>query len=157
MMMWTVFHRLLLYPHLLLIALEDRKRRKIPGALLRSLLCQEGALLLLESIFQEDSGVLLEAVKGFLAGGGAAFLLYLVTRGGIGAGDVKLLTTAGLCLGSRKIIEAQILAMFLACPACMYLFFTKRCREKQSIPLAPFFLAGILLADCLWEIRVLTG
>ncbi len=57
MMMWTVFRRLLLYPHLLWIALEDSRERKIPDALLRSLLCQEGALLLLESIFQEDSGV----------------------------------------------------------------------------------------------------
>lgn len=147
--MWTFLNRLLLYAHLLLIALEDGRNRKIPRALLRSLLYREGILLLLESIFYQDPGVLLKAVGGLLTGGTAAFLLCLLTRGGIGAGDVKLLAAAGLCLGRQRILEAEILSGFAAAPVCVYLLLTKRRGERQGIPLAPFFLAGILLTDCL--------
>lgn len=147
--MWTFLNRLLLYAHLLLIALEDGRNRKIPRALLRSLLYREGILLLLESIFYQDPGVLLKAAGGLLTGGTAAFLLCLLTRGGIGAGDVKLLAAAGLCLGRQRILEAEILSGFAAAPVCVYLLLTKSRGERQGIPLAPFFLAGILLTDCL--------
>lgn len=147
--MWTFLNRLLLYAHLLLIALEDGCTGKIPGALLQSLLYREGILLLLESLFYQDLHVLLEAAGGFLTGGTAVFLLYLLTRGGIGAGDVKLLAAAGFCLGSRRIIEAEILAGCAAAPVCVYLLITKSREERPGVPLAPFFLAGILLADCL--------
>lgn len=148
-MIWTFLSRLLLYTHLLLIALEDGRTRKIPRALLRSLLYREGIVLLLESFLCQDPEVLLEAAEGFLAGGGTAFLLFLLTRGGIGAGDVKLLAAAGLCLGRQRILEAEILSGFAAAPACVYLLLTKNRGERQGIPLAPFFLAGILLTDCL--------
>ena len=148
-MMWVFFRRLLVYPHLLLIAAEDVRSRKIPGTLLRSLLYKGWILLLLESFFCRDPGVLLDAAAGFLAGGTAVFLLFVLTRGGIGAGDVKFLAAAGFCVGSRRILRAQVFAAFLACPVCGCLFLTKNRSKRKGIPLAPFLSAGILLSDCL--------
>ena len=148
-LMWTLFRRFLVYPHLFLIAWEDGKTGKIPGTLLKSLLCRGCVLLFLKCIFYADPGVLLEAFEGFLTGGGAVFLIRILTRGGIGAGDVKFLAAAGFCFGSKTILRAQIFAVFLACPVCVYLFLTGNHRKRKGIPLATFLSAGILLADCL--------
>ena len=76
-------------------------------------------------------------------------LCRLISRGGIGIGDVKILSAAGFCLGLETGFLSLLAAQLLAVLAAIVLLVTKRAKWKDSLPFAPFLWAGLLLCLCL--------
>ena len=82
---------------------------------------------------------------GALLGGGLMLLLAIISRGGMGGGDIKLWAFIGMMLG----IKLTLLAVFAACLlGSLYgagLMLAGKFRRRMAVPFAPFIAAGTLL------------
>jgi leader peptidase (prepilin peptidase)/N-methyltransferase len=67
-------------------------------------------------------------------------------RGSIGQGDLKLLVSVGLLLGSTNLVYALIGGALLAGVVVAILLFVRRISLKTYVPYGPFLIAGILWA-----------
>jgi leader peptidase (prepilin peptidase)/N-methyltransferase len=73
----------------------------------------------------------------------------LVSRGGLGLGDVKLAGFAGLALGGPLILPALLITALAGGLAAAYLALRGR-RRGHPMPYAPF-ISGGALAVLLWQ------
>jgi leader peptidase (prepilin peptidase)/N-methyltransferase len=85
-----------------------------------------------------------------LLGAGTGFLLLLiialVSKGGMGGGDIKLYALLGFVLGFKLVLLSFFLStLFGAVIGSMALLF-KIVKRKQPIPFGPFIAAGTLVA-----------
>ncbi|MEL7568045.1 MAG: prepilin peptidase [Dehalobacterium sp.] len=81
---------------------------------------------------------LINALLGFFTGGGILFLIALLSRGGMGGGDIKLGALIGLFLGWKLMLLSLFLAAFLASTAGICLMILKKKSRKDAIPFGPF-------------------
>ena len=89
---------------------------------------------------------LFSSLMGLLFCGIIFLLVYLVSRKGIGGGDVKFMSAAGLYLGIRSSMTSMLLGSILAAAVGLTMILLKRITPKERIPLIPFLYAGILLS-----------
>lgn len=85
-----------------------------------------------------------------LAGGLSAFLLIaviiLISRGGMGGGDMKLFGVLGIVLGLEKVLLAFLLACLLGTVFGIALLWLKIVRRRQPIPFGPYIVLAALIA-----------
>lgn len=89
-----------------------------------------------------------EALLGVLVGGGVPLVLALVSRGGIGGGDVKLLAMLGAVLGWRGVMLAFVLSQVAALVAIAVMSAARR-RLVREVPVGALIavLGGVLLVS----------
>ncbi|MDP2871774.1 MAG: prepilin peptidase [Bacillota bacterium] len=88
---------------------------------------------------------------GLLVVGGVMLVVGLAGRGALGAGDVKLLASAGLYLGWRAGLVAFLASFIYAAAISLALICLRLRRRRDMVPFAPFLSAGI------WTAMVLGG
>lgn len=81
-------------------------------------------------------------------------LLALVSRGGMGFGDVKLAALIGLATGFPLVLLALIMGAILGGLAAIVLLATRKRGRKEAIPFAPF-LAAAAMVTLLWGNNIL--
>lgn len=146
---WTdVLRTLLMLAVLWACAWSDTQVCLIPNRVLAlgSLL---GAVLLgVEILFrpQQIRYYLLRVAIAAVALLFTALLCRLVSPRAVGMGDVKLLAVLGFCLGMDLVWPALFFSFLLLFVVCVFLLLTRRAKRTDSIPFAPFLLAGTLLA-----------
>jgi len=92
------------------------------------------------------AGVGLSALEA-AAGAAAVFLaISIVSRGGMGGGDVKLAAMMGAFLGGPAIIVALFLAVALGALVGIVLIVLRLRTRKQTIPFGPSLAVGALIA-----------
>ncbi|MGO0123277.1 prepilin peptidase [Desulfothermobacter acidiphilus] len=89
---------------------------------------------------------LVPALLGALSAGGFLFFLALVSRGGMGGGDIKLAAVSGLFLGWPLALLGTFLGCLIAGVWGIILLVTRRKGRKDHIPFGPFLSAGLLIA-----------
>jgi prepilin signal peptidase PulO-like enzyme (type II secretory pathway) len=90
---------------------------------------------------------LVEAGLGILVGGGLLLLLAVVTRGGIGGGDIKLVALLGSALGWKPAVIAFALAQLGGGVVVLYLLITSRAERRKALPIGSLIAlvgAGLL-------------
>jgi leader peptidase (prepilin peptidase)/N-methyltransferase len=91
-------------------------------------------------------------------GGGIGFVVFLliviVSRGGMGFGDVKLAALIGLATGFPLVIVALIMGMILGGLAAVILLGFKIKKRKEAMPFGPF-LAVAAIVTLLWGSDIL--
>lgn len=125
-------------------AWTDYRTRKIPNQLLLCLLRFRMSIMVLECIVCPESWlmILTKAFHGTLTGGGVLLVCFLMTGGGIGAGDVKLFAVTGFCMGSKAAMEIMLYTMIDAAVCIGIMLLMGKTGLKRGIPLAPFVLCG---------------
>ena len=88
----------------------------------------------------------LDSVVGILLGGGLFLVIILVSRGGMGGGDLKLGAMLGAFLGWKALIVALFVAIVLGGAIGAMLLATGRRGRKDPIPFGPFLAAGGAMA-----------
>ncbi len=78
------------------------------------------------------------------AGGGLFLLLAVLTRGGIGGGDIKLIFVLGLWLGTRLLTGTIILGFCLGGGAAAILLLANKKKRKEYLAYGPYFAAAAL-------------
>ncbi|MGQ5711743.1 prepilin peptidase [Desulforudis sp. DRI-14] len=136
---------LLLYAVLMVATFIDLDHRIIPDLLIVFALTAGIPLAVLQG-----PEVLKDGLFGSVLGGGALLIVALLSRGGMGGGDVKLAFVIGWYLGWQKAVLALALAFVLgAALGVLWALRTKK-NLKTAIPFGPFLSLGAMLA-------VLTG
>ncbi|MCL6561072.1 MAG: prepilin peptidase, partial [Firmicutes bacterium] len=131
---------ILLFSVVIPAALIDIKHRIIPNRLNLA-----GALLGLPLII-ESKYTFLSGLAGFLAGGGLLLLIALVSRGGMGGGDIKLASVMGLLLGWKLLLVALFLAFLTGGLAGITMLLLEIVKRKDPVPFGPFLAAGAVAA-----------
>jgi prepilin signal peptidase PulO-like enzyme (type II secretory pathway) len=125
----------------------DLFTRRIPNKLVLTMIIVWFVLLFPLLFFDTGNGVgfLLDSLCGLAMGGGLFILVYSISKKGLGGGDVKFMSAAGLYLGFAGTIPAILYGTVLAAIVCFILIILKKIGRKDSIPLAPFLFVGILV------------
>lgn len=74
------------------------------------------------------------------------FLVRLASRGGVGYGDIKMITAAALILGIYGTFSFLLVSHVLAAVAAIALLVSKKATRKDGLPFGPFFYLGYLVA-----------
>ncbi|ARK31606.1 prepilin peptidase [Halalkalibacter krulwichiae] len=86
----------------------------------------------------------------YVVGGAVGFVLLLliaiVSRGGMGGGDIKLYAAIGLVLGPWMTLLSFMVASFLGAVVGLLLIVTGVVKRKQPIAFGPFIFIGTLIA-----------
>lgn len=72
------------------------------------------------------------------------FLVRLASRGGVGYGDIKMITAAALILGVYGTFSFLLVSHVLAAAAAIVLLISKKATRKDGLPFGPFFYLGYL-------------
>lgn len=134
---------------LLVITLIDIEHTIIPDGLLITVLAT-GLMYHTLNLFwfakQGYMGNIINAAIGFFAASLILYLAMVISKGGMGGGDIKMMAVFGLCIGWQKILLALILAAGIGSLVGIYLMIAKKADKKTAIPFGPYLAAGILTA-----------
>lgn len=133
---------------LFVIAWKDHYEKLIPNKYLLIMTGIRTFLLIVEWFVYPIYGmsILLSSLMGVAIGAGVFGLCYLISRGGMGAGDVKLMATLGYYMGGADIMFVMILAAVFSAVYSIVNLARKKTNLKAEIPFAPFVLAGTSVA-----------
>ncbi|WAA08877.1 prepilin peptidase [Fervidibacillus albus] len=87
-----------------------------------------------------------DAYLGAFIGFGILYVLAVISRGGMGGGDIKLFFTIGIVLGTKATIMTLFLASFLGAIVGILIILVKGYKKRTPIPFGPFIAAGALLS-----------
>lgn len=87
-----------------------------------------------------------DSLYGALFAGGLMLLIFILSRGGMGAGDVKLGFVLGVWLGLKASIVCLMLAFVLGGIIGVLLLATGIKQRKDSIPFGPFMCLGAYIS-----------
>jgi len=82
---------------------------------------------------------------GMIVGFAIPFLLAIISRGGMGGGDIKLCAVMGFWLGFPGVFQAVFIGAILGSIVGITLMIIKVKKRKDPIPFGPFLMAGFLL------------
>lgn len=88
---------------------------------------------------------ILNRLLGLAVGVAVPALIALISRGGMGGGDVKLMGAMGLWLGFAGVLVAFFLAALIGSIVGISLIISGRKKRKDPIPFGPFLVVGFLL------------
>lgn len=145
---FILLHCLLLMVFGYIATVFDIKSKRIPNDLILVMLggwvVTIGAKLLLDT--DVAITLLTDAGLGFIIGGGLFLLVYIISRKGLGGGDVKFMAATGLYTGVTGVISVMLYGTVLASLTGLVLLLTKKMGRKDTMPLVPFLYFGILIA-----------
>ncbi|PYZ93632.1 prepilin peptidase [Salipaludibacillus keqinensis] len=85
-----------------------------------------------------------------LVGAGFGFVLFLllaiVSKGGMGGGDIKLMGVIGLVLGFQGVLLTVFLSSFIGAVFGVVAIAMKKAKRKNPIPFGPFIAMGALIS-----------
>lgn len=87
-----------------------------------------------------------ESLLGAVTGSGLLELLYLMSRGGMGLGDVKFAGVLGIWTGFPGIVVNLYLAFFLGGTVALLLCALHKANRKTRLPFGPCLCAGAVLS-----------
>lgn len=83
------------------------------------------------------------------------FILYYISKGGMGEGDVKLTCVLGLWLGIKLGLMMLLIAFVIGGMICGSLYINKRVNLQQQIPFGPFLCMSSILVyfygNIIWQ------
>lgn len=94
------------------------------------------------------------ALAGCAAGAGFLSVVAVISKGGMGGGDVKLAAVVGLFLGWPLVALALFLAVAAGGLAASLLLLLRVKGRKDPVPFAPFIAVGTLTAT-LWGLYII--
>jgi len=127
---------------LLIIAIAriDRRKCVIPNMAVVFLLGFQFILLIAEFFADRNNWVevLFSSLIGLFIGGVTFLVGYIISRQGMGLGDVKLLSAMGFCLGDNTIVAIIMISLLLAAGYGITQLIRKKKKYKDEMPFAPF-------------------
>lgn len=128
-----------------LATLNDLREKRIPNSLAAIMLGAWILILVPQLFLRTEYGLwlLINGLIGFLLAGILFLIVYLVSRGGLGGGDVKFMAVSGLYLGA-DVLPAMLYGSILSAVVGLCLLLAKKLGRRDTMPLAPFLYIGML-------------
>lgn len=83
---------------------------------------------------------------GLLTGGGLFYVIAVLSRGGMGGGDIKFIAGVGALLGWKKVLLVIFLGSLLGSIVGVALMALNKKDRKSQIPFGPYLALGTLIA-----------
>ncbi len=122
---------------LLAISLVDYRVRRIPNALVLTLL-----LWAVVQVIWLGQPATLSAALGLIVAGGLFLLLAFIQRGAMGLGDVKLAAVLGAVLGYPLILTGLLYSILAGGVVAFVLLTTRRAGRKDAMAYGPYLALG---------------
>lgn len=134
---------------LLAIIFIDLKDMIIPDSLVLSILVLSVIHKAVNYFLYDISLELISSFLGLLVAGGLFTAIVLISRGGMGGGDVTLMGALGFVLGFKNILLNIFLSFVLGAIISIVLLAAKIKTRKDPIPFGPFIVLGFFITS-LW-------
>ena len=136
---------LLLWDAMFLIATIDFQVKKIPNKLLLVLLVVRVIFLVLTFFERPEDFVpiLTSSLIGMAIGAFIILIVLLLSKGQVGAGDLKLFAVIGFFFGLSGLIQIMMYSLFLSALVAIVLLLSKKAKMKSTLPMAPFVFLGL--------------
>jgi leader peptidase (prepilin peptidase)/N-methyltransferase len=85
------------------------------------------------------------SVPGLAAGFGLFYAVAILSRGGMGGGDIKLMAGVGALMGWKAVLLTTFLGSLLGSVIGIFLMVARGKGRKTKIPFGPFLAAGALI------------
>jgi leader peptidase (prepilin peptidase)/N-methyltransferase len=85
------------------------------------------------------------SLAGLLAGGGLFYAIAVLSKGGMGGGDIKMMAMVGSLMGWKSVLLTTFLGSFTGAAAGLFLMVFKGKGRKTKIPFGPFLTLGALI------------
>ncbi|MBM4135535.1 MAG: prepilin peptidase [Nitrospira sp.] len=85
------------------------------------------------------------SIIGFLVGGGLFYAVAVLSRGGMGGGDIKMMAMVGAVLGWKAVLMTTFLGSLIGSIVGIFLMVLKGKGRKTKIPFGPFLALGSLI------------
>jgi len=105
-----------------------------------------GSLLLPDPFARSLPLGLKASVIGFLAGGGFYYLIAVLSRGGMGGGDIKMMAMVGGMMGWKAVFLTTFIGSLAGSFVGIFLMIIKGKGRKAKIPFGPFLALGTLIS-----------
>ncbi len=128
---------LLLFSAFLVIALIDFKHQIIPD-----MITLPGIAVGIAASFALNHITPKASIIGLLVGGGLFFLIALLSRGGMGGGDIKLMAMIGTFVGWPGVAVTTMIGSTLGAIIGIALMIMGKKGRKSQIPFGPFLVIG---------------
>jgi leader peptidase (prepilin peptidase)/N-methyltransferase len=125
----------------IVVSLIDLKEQVIPDSLI---VVAATAGILLTVI--DGSHSFTDALLGFGLGGGIFLAIAIVSKGGMGGGDVKFMAAMGLFLGWRLTLVALFLSFVTGGLFGTFMLLTGKKKRKDAVPFGPFLGGSAIVA-----------
>ena len=87
-----------------------------------------------------------DAVLGAVVGFLLIALIIIISRGGMGAGDMKLFGVIGIMLGLQHVLLSFFIAVCVGGLIGAYLLIGKKKERKSQVPFGPFLVLGTMIS-----------
>lgn len=128
-------------------ALGDIREKRVPNRLVGAM-ASAWVVIVVPQLFlhtEETLFLVFTGIAGFVLGGIVFLVIYLISRRGLGGGDVKLMAVSGLYLGFGGVLPTMLYGSVLAAITALVLIALKKISPRDSIPLVPFLYVGMML------------
>lgn len=127
---------------LLVIAIMDYKTGIIPNKLIIFGLISGVTYILIGTFMAHSFTIIQNGILGFISGILIILTIILISRGGMGAGDLKLMGVIGLFLGLKGVLLTLFLGCLIGGSIGAILLIAKVKDRKSTIPFGPFLALG---------------
>lgn len=93
-----------------------------------------------------NNTIVLDILWGSVAGGAILFLIALLTKGGMGGGDIKFMAALGLWLGLKLTLLTLFLSFVIGGIGSLLLLALKIKGRKDFIPFGPFIAVAAFIS-----------
>lgn len=128
---------------LIVISFVDLEFQIIPDLISITLIIAGVLLSLIPHSYENFAGNIKESLIGILVGGGVLLLIAIVSRGGMGGGDIKLNAGVGAFLGWQASLLTIFIGSFFG--ALVGLIILKKTGSRK-IPFGPFLSIGAVIS-----------
>jgi len=136
----SALRSIVLFSVIIPVTVIDLKYKIIPDKLNFA-----GLILSIPLIFESEE-VFYSSAAGFFEGGGLLYIIALVSRGGMGGGDIKLAAVLGLLLGWKLLLVALFMAFVAGSIAGLSMLVFKLAHLKEPVPFGPYLAIGSVAA-----------
>ena len=127
----------------------DLKEMIIPDSLVLCILVLSIIYKIINHFLYGISPEIINSILGLLLAGGLFLAIVILSRGGMGGGDVTLIGALGFVLGVKYIVLNIFLSFVLGAIISIVLLAAKIKTRKDPIPFGPFIVLGFFIT-VLW-------
>jgi leader peptidase (prepilin peptidase)/N-methyltransferase len=104
-----------------------------------------GSLLLPDPFMRYSVLGFKSSIFGFLVGGGLFYTIALISKGGMGGGDIKMMAMVGSFMGWKSVLMTTFLGSLMGSIFGLFLMLFKGKGRKTKVPFGPFLAIGTII------------
>ncbi len=129
-------------------AIWDRAKKIIPNKLIIVMIVIRVVIFIFEFIFRNT--VIFQIIINSLLGLGISFLLLsifsILSKGGLGMGDVKLISTIGFYCGTYLVFNSVFISLVLCTIISVISILVKKRKIKDKVAFGPYIFIGVVVS-----------